>query len=281
MNWNRLACIALGICWAAPLGAQESRGLAKLLERFTTEKLTTEATQLAIYADQLEALRLSYLAKDNTAAAEQAAAEAKTVLSQLKVVQEKLSQPPEAAAESSQDKAMNRLFSQDGTPAGNGGEKTRAKGTTILRPNTAKWIPADEPKRKFWALEKAAQQWTLQDLPAGKYRVRLEFRAMTGEGGGTGQLEISGNSTPIPFRINSLDENGKKIQSQDIALLEIEKCPVDLTIRAMSQLVPDAPLFDLVAVWLHEVPADGTKVKSPGPEPTPPRKEPDRKKVDF
>jgi hypothetical protein len=277
VNWNRLACIVLGICWAAPLGAQESRGLAKLLERYTTEKLATEATQLAIYADQLEALRLSYLAKDNTAAAEQAAAEVKTVLSQLKVVQEKLSQPPEAAPESSQDKAMNRIFSDEDK----GAERPGPKGWKILRPNTAKWIPVDEPRRKFWAVEQAAQQWTLEDLQPGKYKVKLEFRVMKGAGGGTGQLEITGNSTPVPFRIKYSQESEKKLQSQDIAILEIEKCPVDLTIRSTSLTAADAPLFELVAVWLQAVPTDEVKVKAADPEPTAPRKEPDRKKVDF
>jgi hypothetical protein len=281
VNWNHLACIAtaIGITLATPLGAQTGSTLPRLLERYSTEKLIIEATQLAIYADQLEALRLSYLTKDNTAAAEQAATEAKTVLSQLKVIQEKLSKPPEPVDGSNRDSALNTLFNQDEATEGKEAEKPRRKGSNILRPNTAKWIPADEPKRKFWALENAAQQWTLEDLSPGKYKVRLEFRAMRGESGGTGQLEITGNSTPIPFRINSTDETGKKIQSQDIAMMEIEKCPVDLTIRVTGHVAAETPLFELVAVWLQEVPADGVKVK--GPEPQTPRKETERKKVDF
>jgi hypothetical protein len=57
---------------------------------------------------------------------------------------------------------------------------------------------------------------------------------------------------------------------------------VDLTIRALTRVKEDAPLFELVSVWLHPEPAakgkDGAASKEPATEPP---ADPTRKKVDF
>lgn len=266
-------------CGITSLGAQQPNPLNKVLAHFASEKQAVEATQLATYADQLEALRQNLVSQQNTVAAGQVAAEYKSVIDRLNALQAKATEV-KTKTEKTMEDGLEAIFGGAENPVME--RPTRAKGTAILRPSTAKLSPEGLSKQEFWKHAQASQQWTLTDLAPGKYKVRLEFRAEKDQSGGTGQLELSGNSTPIPFRILSQDDDGKKIQSQDISLLEIEKCPVDLTIRVTGLAKADDPLFNLVAVWVQPV----TGADDPAPQPRPPeavepKGETPRKKVDF
>ncbi len=93
MIHRALLCGLLLALVSPPAQAEEDRALAALNAQFTAAKKAAEAVSLAIYADQLELLRKSLDAKEETGAAEQVAAELKTVQSKLKALAPK---PPAA-----------------------------------------------------------------------------------------------------------------------------------------------------------------------------------------
>jgi hypothetical protein len=225
----------------------DDNGLPRLLLQFSAAKLAAEAEETAIYIDQLDALRLNLVAKENAAAVDRVAAEMKVAQVRLAALKAKLQQAAPAA--DPVDKELRALFSgEDG-------------GMLLVR--DAKRTPASLARNTFWAFPQAACQWTIRDLTAGKYKVRVMFLCPKGDGGGTGQLELSGNAAPIPFRIQPDDSVGAKIQSIEVATLDFEKLPLELIIRSSSLTKAGTPLFELIAVRLvrDAAPSNGAELK--------------------
>jgi hypothetical protein len=280
-------CLCLLPCL---LLAGDDPELTRVVSSFKIQRLDAESAQLASYADQLEKLRQTYAAKGESAAEKKVKAEFKSVMEKLNVLNA-------AKTEAAVGTTEGMIHPHDG---GNelesifGEEKESTNRTPgqgkpqfkVLGLRDATLTPEVKMTRDFWAKPDAAARWTITDLPAGKYRVTLVYRSSEESFGGTGQLEISGSTTPLTFKVAAGQADTKESTRLDIAKLEIEKCPIDLTIKSTSLAQEGKPLFMLQSVQLREESA--TTGQTPGGPPKPPGKtdkpeKPDmnKKKVDF
>lgn len=262
----RLLCFLVFIAHCA-LPAQETRAVEALTASFRQQKAEAECDQLALYADQLTQLQQQLAAKGDEAAASQAASELKSTQAKLQTLQAALIPKPAKTNDASDGAAI--FADEDEEAAISYGKQKRLPIVRLpLREATA--LPAGKLQRDHWLQPDAAARWTVHDTPPGKYHIRAVYRALKGESGGRGQLLIAGSSTPIPFTITPTKGNWKDLNQQDIATLDLVKCPIDLTIRSAGLTHADAPLFDLIALWL--VPENASASK-PAADP--------KKKIDF
>ena len=299
----RSSSILLSILWLIPavLLAEDDPELTRVVSSFKLQRLDAESAQLASYADQLEKLRQSYAAKGDAVAEKKVKAEFKGIMEKLNVLNaakteaavgttEGLIHPHDGVNE------LESIFSEEKEPAKRtpGQDKPQFK---ILPVREATLSPEGKLTRDFWEKPEASARWTITDLPAGKYRVTLVYRSSKEAFGGTGQLEISGSSTPLTFKVTPEKGDFNESTRQDIAKLEIEKCPIDLTIKSTSLAQEGRPLFMLQSVLLREetsgtppphtvgqnsgeAPKSNPAEKPDKPE-TPEKPEMNKKKVDF
>lgn len=289
----KLRSILFPILWLIPalLQAEDDPELIRVVSSFKIQRLDAESAQLAYYADQLEKLRQAYAAKGDAAAE-------KKVKAEFKGIMEKLNALNAAKTEASVGTTEGMIHPHDGvnelesifSEEKEGATRIPGRGKPefkILPVRNATLSPEGKMTRDFWEKPEASARWTITDLPAGKYRVTLVYRSSDEPFGGTGQLEISGSTTPLTFKVTPEKSDSKESTRQDIAKLEIEKCPIDLTIKATSLATEGKPLFMLQSVLLREETSAGSPpppspTSGTGESPKPPEKpEMNKKKVDF
>ena len=271
--------------------------LTRVVNSFKIQRLDAESAQLASYADQLEKLRQTYAAKGESAAEKKVKAEFKGVMEKLNVLNAAKSEAAVGTTEGMIHphdgvNELESIFGEEKEPTTRilGQGKPQFK---VLGMRDATLTPEGKMTRDFWEKPDASARWTITDLPAGKYRVTLVYRSSEEAFGGMGQLEISGSTTPLTFKVPAGQADTKESIRLDIAKLEIEKCPIDLTIKSTSLAQEGKPLFMLLSVQLREeppasAPPPATTGQNSGGPPKPPEKtekpekpEMNKKKVDF
>lgn len=292
-----LACAS-----AVPTSAQEKPDLEleTVQASFQQQSEEAEGRQLALYADQLEKLKASLATRNETAAAEKVATEMTAVSQRLKQL---MAAPPSklppglpapTSVRNEGDPSMDSIFDGESDKDKDKERQKRrlmaARANTILRYNNSVRTPEVRNARDFWATADASAKWTIENLPPGKYRLLIHYRSPKEPSGGTGQIEVGGPSAPIPFSIKPSEEDPTQMKTLTAALITIEQCPVDLTLRTIGLSSTNGPLFDFANIQLLSedanrrpvlTPASGEGNSTPAP-PTPPKKPEDtRRKVDF
>lgn len=255
--------------------AEESLILKNLVDSFQQQRAEVEAAELASYADQLAQLEQQLTEKGDAAAVTEVQNESKAVKSKLQAFMEARAKAEAAAAaraKARQARVAKDAFDDEDAAAAEKYGKEKKVPVIRLRMLDATLRPGGKPTRAHWLRPEAMAKWTIRDTPPGNYRVRAVYRAKQGESGGRGVIQIVGSTDEVAFTVNSTKDNWTDLMQQDIGKLNVVKCPIEVTLRCTGLTQANAPLFDLVALWL--IPDAGSA----------PRINPDAggtKKVDF
>ena len=270
-----LLTVLLGLASSSPAFAEEDLALQSLVESFQQQRADLEAAELAIYADQLDHLEQQFTEKSDSASASKVQAESKVVREKLTAIKEARAKAHQAAVAKAREKdakAGERIFADDDESAAAKLAKEKKAPVIRLRMLDAKVNPEGKLNREHWIHPDASAAWTITEAEPGEYRLRAVYRAKPGESGGKGELTVTGAPEAIPFSIRPTKGTWKELIQQDIGKLTIVQCPIEISLRSVGLSQADAPLFELVALWL--VPEKGADPKRPAkPEAT--------KKVDF
>ena len=266
-----LICL-VGWC---PVFAEDSLALQRLVESFQQQRVDLEASELAIYADQLDQLGQQFAEKSDFASASKIQVESIAVRAKCSAIKQARAKEYEAAAVKSREKAAKdgeRIFADDDESAAAKLAKEKKAPIIRLRMLDARISPEGKPNREHWLQPDASAAWTITEAKPGEYRLRAVYRAKPGESGGKGELTVTGAPEAIPFSIRPTKGTWKELIQQDIGKLTIVQCPIEISLRSVGLSQADAPLFELVALWL--IPEPGSDPKRPAtPEAT--------KKADF
>lgn len=276
--------------------------LDRVVAGFRQQRVDAKRTAFAAYADQLRHMEADFSAKGDAAAAAKARQEYRAILEKLDAVSGK-SASPKGDGESKRPATRQKEDDLDSIFGGKKGDDDPAEstaprrdGVVMLRIRDAKTYPQGKPDRSFWSAPGATVKWTLQDVPPGSYRVRLVFVGASGESGGKGEVLVG--ESPVPFTVKPPHDNWTAPAMREVAVLEIQKCPLDFSIRCVGLAEGAKSLFELRRVDLvpEKTPdspqpaaaADGKMEPQPQrePQPTPPpakKPEPDKPKkgIDF
>ena len=270
-----LLTVLIGLTAWHPAFAEDSPALQSLVESFQQQRADLEAAALAIYADQLDQLENQFAEKSDSASASKVLSESKAVRAKLSAIKEARAKAHEAAVAKAREKdakAGERIFADDDESAAAKLAKEKNAPVIRLRMLDAKVNPSGKLNREHWLHPDASAAWTIPEADPGEYRLRAVYRAKPGESGGKGELTVTGAPEAIPFAIRPTKGTWKELIQQDIGKLTIVQCPIEISLRSVGLSQVDAPLFELVALWL--VPEIGADPKRPPkPETT--------KKVDF
>ena len=271
------ALLTVLLCLPAwcPAFAEDSLALQRLVESFQQQRADLEASELAIYADQLDQLEQQFAEKSDSSSASKVQAESKAVRAKYTAIKEAHAKEHEAAVLKAREKAAKdgeRIFADDDESAAAKLAKEKKAPVVRLRMLDAKISPEGKLNREHWLEPDASAAWTITEAEPGEYRLRAVYRAKPGESGGKGELTVTGAPDVIPFSIRPTKGTWKELIQQDIGKLTIVQCPIEISLRSVGLSQADAPLFELVALWL---------VPEPGSDPKRPAKPEATKKVDF
>ncbi|MBP7949269.1 MAG: hypothetical protein KA004_06395 [Verrucomicrobiales bacterium] len=269
-----------------PAAAQQAADadLDRLTAAFRQQRDDARRSALAVYADQLRALMAQLEKKADSAGLEKAKQEFRSVMGKLdameapKTSKEGTPEVPAGPAKSAvqEEEDLDAIFGTAQDPTGKSETPVETKnpgknGAVTLRPQEAIANPPGPLTREFWK-PGASLSWTLQDVAAGNYRVRLNYAAATAQAGGTGEILVAGS--PVPFTIKPKHDSWEAPDSSEVAVLEVQKCPLEFVIRCTSLAEGSQALFALQRVDLIPEAATPPPVAKPPAEAPAPKADP-------